>query len=99
VARAAVARGHSVRATEKLVRDSMDAPERAGKPPRSSHAATASKSSAALDLEERLSRALGGPVELDEDEPGSGEGGKKSGTITIRYLDLDHLDRLLDKLL
>jgi ParB family chromosome partitioning protein len=102
VARAAVARALSVRATEKLVRDRMDAPERegrAGKVPRPSKAATAGKSAAALDLEERLTRALGGPVELDEDEPGAPEGGKKAGTITIRYLDLDHLDRLLEKLL
>lgn len=99
VARAAVARGLSVRATEKLVRDRMDAPEREGKPPRSSRAATASKSAAALDLEERLTRSLGGPVELDEDEPGSGDDARKSGTITIRYIDLDHLDRLLEKLL
>jgi hypothetical protein len=77
----------------------MDAPERAGRPPRASAAATAGKSAAALDLEERLTRSLGGPVELDEDEPGGGEDAKKSGTITIRYLDLDHLDRLLEKLL
>jgi ParB family transcriptional regulator, chromosome partitioning protein len=97
VARTAAARGLSVRATEKLVRDRMDAPERSV--PRSSRAATAGKSAAALDLEERLTRSLGGPVELDEDEPGGGEDAKKSGTITIRYIDLDHLDRLLEKLL
>ena len=51
-------------------------------------------SAAARDLEERLTKALGGPVELVEDPDG-----KKSGTITIRYIDLDHLDRLLEKLL
>ena len=45
------------------------------------------------DLEERLTRALGGPVSITEDEPG------KAGHIEIRYIDLDHLDRLLDRLL
>jgi hypothetical protein len=35
-------------------------------------------------------------VSLDEDDGGDG---RKSGTITIRYVDLDHLDRLLEKLL
>ena len=45
------------------------------------------------DLEERLTRALGGPVTITEDEPG------KAGRIEIRYLNLDHLDRLLDRLL
>lgn len=99
VARAAIARGLSVRATEKLVRDRMDASGGAGHPPKASRAAVAAKSAAALDLEERLTRSLGGPVELDEDDPGGGENARKSGTITIRYLDLDHLDRLLEKLL
>ena len=99
LARTAIARGLSVRATEKLVRDRMDAPERDAKPPRASRAATARKSAAALDLEERLTRALGGPVSLDEDEPAGGDDARKSGTITIRYIDLDHLDRLLEKLL
>lgn len=90
LARMAVGRALSVRATEKLVRERMDAPE--GEPKRKARAVP-TKSAAALDLEERLTKALGGPVELDEDES------NKSGTITIRYLDLDHLDRLLEKLL
>jgi hypothetical protein len=45
------------------------------------------------DLEERLTRALGGPVTITEDEPG------KAGRVEIRYLNLDHLERLLDRLL
>ncbi|HVK76457.1 MAG TPA: ParB/RepB/Spo0J family partition protein [Kofleriaceae bacterium] len=92
-ARAAITKGLSVRATEKLVRDAQDANARAAKTSRAPRA-PAGKSAAARDLEERLTKALGGPVELVEDHDG-----KKSGTITIRYLDLDHLDRLLEKLL
>ena len=38
-------------------------------------------------------RTLGGPVTITEDEPG------KAGRIEIRYLSLDHLERLLDRLL
>lgn len=93
LARMAVGRGLSVRATEKLVRDRMDAPERGEEGGKKRAKAPPAKSASALDLEERLTKALGGPVTLDEDEP------NKSGTITIRYVDLDHLDRLLEKLL
>ena len=91
-ARTAIARGLSVRATEKLVRDSV-AGEKREREPRRGAAATRDKTAAVRDLEERLTRALGGPVTITEDQPG------KSGTMAIRYLDLDHLDRLLDKLL
>lgn len=91
-ARAVVAKGLSVRATEALVRAKH---ERDTAPPRDRATPKApEKSASARDLEERLTRALGAPVTLDEDG-----GATKSGTITIRYLDLDHLDRLLDKLL
>jgi ParB family chromosome partitioning protein len=96
LARMAIGRGLSVRATEKLVRDRMDAPERGERGEddgKRKVKAPPGKSASALDLEERLTRALGGPVTLDEDEQ------NKSGTITIRYVDLDHLDRLLEKLL
>jgi ParB family transcriptional regulator, chromosome partitioning protein len=51
------------------------------------------KSASVRDLEERLTKAIGGPVAITELEPG------KSGTIQIKYLNLDHLDRLLDRLL
>jgi ParB family chromosome partitioning protein len=88
-ARAVVERALSVRQTEELVKKAR-APERG-------HAGYARKpqvkSPAVKDLEERLTRAIGGPVEITEDEPG------KAGRILIRYLDLDHLERLLDRLL
>ena len=51
------------------------------------------KSASVRDLEERLTRALGGPVVITEDEPG------KAGRLEIRYMNLDHLERLLDRLL
>jgi ParB family chromosome partitioning protein len=85
-ARTVVAKGLSVRATEALVKASR-APT---KPPPPS---PPGKSASVRDLEERLTRALGGAVSIHEDSPG------KAGTIEIRYLDLDHLDRLLDRLL
>lgn len=85
-ARAVVDKGLSVRATEALVKNDR-APEKAK--PR----VKTQKSASVRDLEERLTRALGGPVNITEDEPG------KSGRLEIRYMDLDHLERLLDKLL
>lgn len=89
-ARKVVAKGLSVRSTEELVKKTRD-PQ--GDRPRPSTPAPARKSASVRDLEERLTRSLGGPVTITEDEPG------KAGHIEIRYLDLDHLDRLLDKLL
>jgi ParB family transcriptional regulator, chromosome partitioning protein len=85
-AREVVARALSVRATEALVKK-----RQAGEPAR--RPAVPAKSASVRDLEDRLTRALGGPVTLTEDAPGKG------GRIEIRYLDLDHLDRLLDRLL
>jgi ParB family chromosome partitioning protein len=85
-ARAVVERGLSVRQTESLVKRDR-APERAK--PRKAPA----KSASVRDLEERLTRSLGGPVAIHEDQPG------KAGRIEIRYHDLDHLERLLDRLL
>ncbi len=85
-ARQVVDRALSVRATEALVKKL-----RAPAAPVKTH--TPAKSPSVRDLEERLTRALGGPVKISEDEPG------KSGRIEIRYMDLDHLERLLDRLL
>jgi ParB family chromosome partitioning protein len=85
-ARAVVERGLSVRATEALVK-------RAREPVRPTRARSHTKPAAVRDLEERLTRAVGGPVTITEDKPG------KSGRVEIRYLDLDHLERLLDRLL
>jgi ParB family chromosome partitioning protein len=85
-ARQVVDRQLSVRATEALVKKAHEPEDR--KPP-----ARPQKSASVRDLEERLTRALGGPVAITEDEPG------KAGRIEIRYLNLDHLERLLDRLL
>jgi ParB family chromosome partitioning protein len=89
-ARAVIAKGLSVRATEELVRRSL-----ASQAPGHDKPAKAAprKSPAIRDLEERLTRATGGPVTIAEASPGKG------GTIEIKYMDLDHLDRLLEKLL
>jgi ParB family transcriptional regulator, chromosome partitioning protein len=87
-ARQVVDKQLSVRATEALVKKARSpAPERPPAGPR------AGKSASVRDLEDRLTRALGGPVAITEDEPG------KAGRIEIRYMDLDHLERLLDRLL
>jgi ParB family chromosome partitioning protein len=88
VARAVAAKSLSVRATEDLVRQ-RNKPEK----PRAERPAAPGKSPAIRDLEERLIKSLGGPVTLVEDSAGKG------GTVTIKYIDLDHLDRLLEKLL
>ena len=86
-ARRVIAKGLSVRQTEALVKAAREpAPKKPTPTP-------PTKSVSVRDLEERLTRALGGPVSITEDEPG------KAGHIEIRYMDLDHLDRLLDRLL
>ncbi|MCX5744055.1 MAG: ParB/RepB/Spo0J family partition protein [Proteobacteria bacterium] len=77
----------SVRAAEQLVKQTRQPstkPERPARP---------GKTAAVRDLEERLTRALGGPVVITEDAPG------KAGRIEIRYMNLDHLEKLLDRLL
>jgi ParB family chromosome partitioning protein len=79
----------SVRATEALVRGL-----RAGKPGKNdakNGAGSAVKSSAVKDLELRLTRAIGTKVEV-RDEGNRGE-------IAIPYVDLDALDRVIDRLL
>jgi ParB family chromosome partitioning protein len=85
-ARQVVERQLSVRATEALVKKGKEPEDR--KPP-----ARPQKSASVRDLEERLTRALGGPVAITEDQPG------QAGRIEIRYMNLDHLERLLDRLL
>ena len=88
-ARAVVDKQLSVRATEALVKKTRTDAVTPPRPPKP----VPTKSASVRDLEERLTRALGGPVTITEDEPG------KAGHIEIRYLNLDHLDRLLDRLL
>jgi ParB family chromosome partitioning protein len=90
-ARDVVDRQLSVRATESLVKKARAVGERPDRPNEAPK--PKGKSASVRDLEERLTRALGGPVTITEDEPG------KAGRIEIRYLDLDHLERLLDRLL
>ena len=89
-ARKVVAKQLSVRATEDLVKKARD-PESAK--PKAKPSVHPQKSASVRDLEERLTRAVGGPVTITEDEPG------KAGRIEIRYMNLDHLERLLDRLL
>src|SRR3569623_342227 len=83
----------SVRAAEALVKKLREPAAGGPRGAAGSPAARLLKSASVRDLEDRLTRALGGPVTITEDEPG------KAGTVEIRYMDLDHLDRLLDKLL
>jgi ParB family transcriptional regulator, chromosome partitioning protein len=83
-ARAVVAKGLSVRATEALVKKAQK--------PASEPAPAPTKTPAVRDLEERLTKALGGPVRIVQD-------GAAKGRIEIGYLSLDHLDQILDKLL
>ncbi len=93
-ARTVVDKGLSVRATEALVKrvkTGHDEGSAKASPPPPSPSPT--KSASVRDLEERLTRSLGGPVSIVEDEPG------KAGRIEIKYISLDHLDRLLDRLL
>jgi ParB family transcriptional regulator, chromosome partitioning protein len=85
-ARTVIDRQLSVRATEALVKKARSPEPRAKQPQEQ-------KSASVRDLEERLTRAVGGPVVITEDEPG------KAGRIEIRYMNLDHLERLLDRLL
>ncbi len=87
-ARKVVAKQLSVRATEDLVKKTREPQQ-----DRPARTPTPNKSASVRDLEERLTRALGGPVTITEDAPG------KAGTIEIRYLNLDHLERVLDRLL
>ena len=89
-ARRVVAKQMSVRATEDLVKKTREPESAKPRPPKP---AAIGKSASVRDLEERLTRALGGPVTIVEDAPG------KSGTLEIKYLNLDHLEGLLDRLL
>jgi ParB family chromosome partitioning protein len=81
-ARTVVDKGLSVRATESLVRRAKDGP--AEPQPR--------KTSSVRDVEERLMRALGAKVHLED------KGQNRGGTIEISYANLDDLDRILTQL-
>lgn len=85
LARQTVARQLSVRAVEALVRRERDG----GKAPAP---AAAGPSSAARDLQERLTRALATRVRVVETGPGKGH-------LELHYHSLDQLDGLLERLL
>ncbi len=87
-ARAVVDKGLSVRATETLVKQQRDGAKAAKKAP-----VPSSKSAAVRDLEDRLGKALRGRVTITEKAPGG------AGRLEIEYMDLDHLDKILDLLL
>jgi ParB family chromosome partitioning protein len=88
-ARQVVGKQLSVRATEALVKKTQDPASTKGR----DHSPVVAKSASVRDLQERLTRSLGGPVVITEDAPGKG------GRIEVRYMNLDHLERLLDRLL
>jgi ParB family chromosome partitioning protein len=77
----------NVRATEALVR----AGQAKGKANGKGAPASTEKSSSIRDLEARLARALGTKVEVRDHD--------NKGEIAVPYVDLDHLDRILAKLL
>ncbi len=106
VARRVVENDLSVRATERLVKEQTKpqpapgTPETASTPSDDTDSAQAAegtvvktKRASVRDLEDRMRKSLGAEVIIDEHPSGTG------GQIRIRYLDLDHLDQLLERLL
>jgi ParB family chromosome partitioning protein len=86
-AKRVVAEGLSVRQTEALAHEE-GAPERKSMKPRS--ASSPPKDTDTLDLEKRVSDALGLKVTVSHRDPG--------GTVQIRYGDLDQLDEVMRRL-
>lgn len=86
-ARRVVTEGLSVRQTEALAHEE-GAPERKSMKPRS--ASSPPKDTDTLDLEKRVSDALGLKVTVSHRDPG--------GTVQIRYGDLDQLDEVMRRL-
>jgi ParB family chromosome partitioning protein len=87
-----VQRDLSVRKTEELVRRAAKGQGAAGAKAEQKKSAekqpSGGKSPAVRDVEERLQKALGTRVSLQQDSP-------QAGTIAIQYHSLDELDRLL----
>ncbi|MCX8070530.1 MAG: ParB/RepB/Spo0J family partition protein, partial [Thermodesulfovibrionales bacterium] len=83
-AKEVVKKGLSVRATEQLCNRFKD-------PDKSKKKSTSQKSLEAIDIEDKLTRALGTKVKLHHKQ--------KRGKIEIEYYSLDELDRLLEYLL
>ncbi|MCO5132656.1 MAG: ParB/RepB/Spo0J family partition protein [Xanthobacteraceae bacterium] len=86
-AKRVIAEGLSVRQTEALAHE-QGAPERKNMKPRAS--ASSPKDTDTLDLEKRVSDALGLKVTVSHRDPG--------GTVQIRYNDLDQLDEVMRRL-
>ncbi len=86
-AKRVVAEGLSVRQTEALAHEE-GAPERKSMKPRS--ASSSPKDTDTLDLEKRVSDALGLKVTVTHRDPG--------GIVQIRYGDLDQLDEVMRRL-
>lgn len=84
LASAAVAKQWSVRETERHARDAAQGKSPNDAPPK--------KSANIRDLEERLSRALGSRIRVDDEGDGKGK-------ITVPYSSLDELDRLIERFL
>jgi len=85
LARRIVDEGLSVRAAERLADPKR--PGRSGKPP-----VVAAKDANTVEIEGELGAALGLPVSIDHDAAADG------GRVTIRYGDLQALDRLVRRL-
>lgn len=83
-----VTEGLSVRQTEALAHEE-GAPERKSMKPRSA-SSSSPKDTDTLDLEKRVSDALGLKVTVSHRDPG--------GTVQIRYGDLDQLDEVMRRL-
>ena len=85
----AAEKGWSVRQTEQAARRKEPrGPEKPAAKP-----ADARRNPNVLDLEKRLSAALGMPVAVRTDASG------KAGTVEIAWDDLDQLDRFVDRVL
>jgi ParB family chromosome partitioning protein len=85
LARAAVAKGWSVREAERQARSAARGADGSEKK------AAPAKSANVRDLEQRLSRALGSTTTIQQS-------GKERGQVRISYASFDELDRLIDKL-
>lgn len=89
LAKEVVAKGLSVRDTEKLVAEALDRPERARKTV--SKPAAPAKGADTLALEEELSNILGMRVSIDTKDG-------QSGKFVVEWKSLDQLDEILKKI-
>ncbi len=92
LARLAVEKGWSVRQAEAAARKKEKPAEKPSEKPEKGADADR-RNPNILDLEKRLSAAVGMPVAVRTDASG------KAGTVEIAWDDLDQLDRFIDKVL